>query len=188
MPKISTTIKKTCDQFEIFVDLDRVLADIGKGLNNIFRVIHGRGSIFSQERYEQDSQYKDWMWETCEEYQKRGGEVWYELDMMEDAWDLWDYVKPYNPKILSATAHAYLNAAPQKRRWVAERLGDDVQVFLTLSSAEKARHAAPGHILIDDRPGSINPWIENGGIGILHTSAKQSISELKRLGVGNEKY
>ena len=36
-------------------------------------------------------------------------------------------------------------------------------------------------ILIDDRMHSIGPWRSAGGIGILHTSASQSIGELKTL-------
>ena len=39
------------------------------------------------------------------------------------------------------------------------------------------------HILIDDRKSNIEEWRANGGIGILHTSATDTISQLKKLGL-----
>jgi hypothetical protein len=47
----------------------------------------------------------------------------------------------------------------------------------------KAAYAKPNHILIDDREKSIQPWREAGGIGILHTSAADTISQLQKLGL-----
>ena len=38
------------------------------------------------------------------------------------------------------------------------------------------------NILIDDTKKKLDPWIEAGGIGILHTSAASTISELKEWG------
>ena len=48
---------------------------------------------------------------------------------------------------------------------------------------EKYQYAAPNHILIDDRLVSIEPWVNAGGIGILHTSAVDTIEQLKELGL-----
>jgi hypothetical protein len=47
----------------------------------------------------------------------------------------------------------------------------------------KAEYAEPNAILIDDQPKSIDPFIAAGGIGILHTSAANTIKELKKLGL-----
>ena len=38
-----------------------------------------------------------------------------------------------------------------------------------------------GNVLIDDRPKNIEAWENAGGIGILHTSAKETINKLKEL-------
>jgi len=38
-------------------------------------------------------------------------------------------------------------------------------------------------ILIDDREDTINRWNAAGGIGILHTSAPNTIEQLKQLGL-----
>ena len=55
---------------------------------------------------------------------------------------------------------------------------------LILSPAKlKQKYAAPNHILIDDKPSNIEEWRSQGGIGILHTSATNTISQLKELGL-----
>ena len=37
------------------------------------------------------------------------------------------------------------------------------------------------NVLIDDRPKNIEAWEAAGGIGIIHTSAKNTIEQLKKL-------
>ena len=41
--------------------------------------------------------------------------------------------------------------------------------------------AYEGSVLIDDRPKNIEAWEANGGTGIIHTSAAETIKELKKL-------
>ena len=50
-------------------------------------------------------------------------------------------------------------------------------------AVDKAKYANKDSILIDDRKQNIDHWIESGGIGILHTSAKDTIKQLKKLGL-----
>jgi len=45
----------------------------------------------------------------------------------------------------------------------------------------KQQLATPTSILIDDRADNINQWEAAGGIGILHTSASNTIEQLKKL-------
>jgi hypothetical protein len=55
---------------------------------------------------------------------------------------------------------------------------------LILSKAEnKKDYARPNSILIDDNVKNIADWIGAGGIGILHTSAEDTIKQLKKLGL-----
>ena len=49
------------------------------------------------------------------------------------------------------------------------------------SGSQKAAFAIEGAVLIDDREKNINAWVEAGGIGILHTSAANTIDQLKAL-------
>ena len=50
-----------------------------------------------------------------------------------------------------------------------------------MSGSQKAAFAYEGSVLIDDRKKNIDAWENAGGIGILHTSAKETINALKEL-------
>ena len=53
-----------------------------------------------------------------------------------------------------------------------------------LAAADKKQNYAKGNrILIDDRPDNIAQWKSQGGIGILHTSAQDTIKQLQNLGL-----
>jgi len=45
-------------------------------------------------------------------------------------------------------------------------------------SYNKKKYAAPNHVLIDDRKDNIEGWESEGGVGILHTSAEDTIAKL----------
>lgn len=171
------------EQYKIFVDLDGVLADFPRGMTKAMHATIGPSYVHNEDRYEADREYARRMWKGIEQYQEQGNELWYELELMHDAMKLWEYVRPHSPQILTATGKPIYDAETQKRKWVAEKLGDDVVVNLTRKAAEKAKHAAEHHILIDDKEKAINPWKSAGGIGIVHTSADNTIRELKVLGI-----
>ena len=46
---------------------------------------------------------------------------------------------------------------------------------------DKQNHCKPGDILIDDSDQNIDQWNAAGGIGILHTSAKDTLKELSKI-------
>lgn len=173
----------TITEYELFVDLDGVVADFAHGIRHVHIAVHGYEIEHKETQYELDPAYRRLMWDTVSDYQKNGGEMWYELPLMEDAMDLWDHVKDHNPQILTATGNPGYGAGEQKRRWVAEKFGDHVVVNLARKAREKAVHAGPNRILIDDKLKAIDPWKEAGGIGILHTSAESTIAQLKALGI-----
>jgi hypothetical protein len=50
-------------------------------------------------------------------------------------------------------------------------------------SKNKQKYAAPNHVLIDDRKDIIERWEEAGGVGILHTSTKNTIECLRKKGI-----
>ena len=164
-------------QYEIFVDMDGVVADFEQGVSAVM------GERLDQERYDRDSKYRNKMWKWVKDHSKQGGKLWEDLPMMADAMTLWNYVKKYNPQILTAQGNPAYGAEPQKRKWIAKHFGPNVNVIVTQKSSEKAQHAAPHRILIDDRDKSIGPWTAAGGIGILHTSAADTIKQLKELGL-----
>jgi hypothetical protein len=164
-------------EYKIFCDLDGVLSDFSKGVKELLKLEH------SEDKYESTPQYRKKMWNALADYQKAGGKFWYELKLMPDGMELWDYIKKYpNTEILSATGNSKFGGASQKKKWVKKNLGNP-KVNLVQKAEQKAKFAAPNHILIDDKEKAINPWIESGGIGILHTNTKNTIRQLKKLGL-----
>lgn len=161
----------------VFVDLDGVLADFAKGVQQ--KILPNWHEGMS----EADKKFDRAMWKGIFHYQKNGGFFWYELDLMPDAKVLWSYVKDFKPQILTAAGNPEYNADEQKHRWVAEHFGKDIVVNVVRKSSDKAGFVSPGAILIDDKRKSLDPWEAAGGIGVHHVSAANSIAQLKQLGL-----
>lgn len=110
------------------------------------------------------------------------------LDWMPDGRVLWNFVKNYDPYILTGLPMGNW-AAPQKWRWCKRELGLGKERVLVGFARDKAKKAAEalgrplnGDILIDDREKARASWVANGGYFILHTSANNTIAQLKGLG------
>lgn len=119
---------------------------------------------------------------------KSGPDFYNSLDKMPDADQLWNAVKYLDPVIVTGRPMGKW-AEPQKRQWVAREIGPNIPVIVCLAR-EKGEKAAEylgtpgqlnGAILIDDRVTARPQWIAMGGRYILHTSASNSISQLKAL-------
>jgi len=148
---------------KLYVDLDGVLAD--------FDWFIAKNNLTKQS-----------LWPIINYRIKKGWTVWGNLPLMSDAMELWDFVKDKDPTILTATGlSGYDYVSAEKRGWCLRHLGD-VDVITVETGREKAASASEGDILIDDRIKNIEHWITAGGVGILHTSAADTIKELKKLG------
>ena len=109
---------------------------------------------------------------------KAGYDFWINLEWTRDGKRLWEYIKKYNPELLSAPSRQN-DSRIAKHDWVNKELPG---VHLILRSAKhKKDFAAPNHILIDDRIDNILGWREAGGIAIHHVSTKHTIDQLKVL-------
>jgi hypothetical protein len=105
---------------------------------------------------------------------------WVGIKWMPDGKQLWEYISKYTPTLLSAPSR---NPASRlgKRLWVKNNLPG---VKLILASAEKKQNYSKGNrILIDDRPDNVEQWRSQGGIGILHISAQDTIKQLQNIGL-----
>jgi 5'(3')-deoxyribonucleotidase len=165
-------LEELAQRYKIFVDLDGGVVDFDAEMERIG---------FKRAEVEGNSKAKGRFWHEVGRKAHRGEPFWGVMKPMADADVLWSYVKRYNPEILSATGHVG-NATEEKHAWVKQHLGE-VPTHLVRKSSDKAQFAAPTHILIDDRAKSIEPWVAAGGIGILHTSAADTIRQLKELGI-----
>jgi len=171
-------------QYTIFCDLDGVLADFHKGMTKAVRDIHNPEFIHDEAKFDADPKYRNEMWQAVAKYQvKYGFVLWRYLELMPDADVLWSYIKPYHPQILTATGPDRYHAIEQKRGWVTDHFGSNVKVNHVEMAAMKAKFADPTRILIDDKLKAINPWKAAGGIGVHHTSAANTITQLKQLGL-----
>lgn len=157
--------------YNIFLDIDGVFADFEKGVEKYFPgAFDGRDHIPSEE-----------LWPMVETKVKPAAMIFGELDILPDAFTLWNHVKKYNPKFLSATGRADLRIGrEQKTTWVHKTFNTNVDVIVVERSRHKALYATPTSILIDDSDSSIIPWRQAGGIGIKHTDARSTIRILDR--------
>lgn len=160
---------KLNEQWTIALDLDGVLADFEKKVSEINKLeFHKipRGKL----------------WGSIDEYDKKVEPFFESLQLMPDAMELVNFVRSnfINYFILTACGFTPKNAAQQKRNWCKAHFGNIV-VKPVQSSEQKAQFATGNTILIDDRNKSIDPWVRAGGIGVLHTSAADSISKVKQI-------
>ena len=153
-------------EYKIYCDMDGVLVDFDKGyLELTGHVLDGS--------HRSDTDFWD-------PINAAGYDFWNNLEWMGDGKVLWSYIEKYNPELLSAPSRQ-VESRIAKNHWVERELPG---VHLILRSAKhKKDFAGPNNILIDDRIDNVNGWIEAGGIGILHTSAVDTIKKLKKFGL-----
>ena len=152
-------------QYKIYCDMDGVIADFERG----YKELTGKDASYSTNPNE--------FWQPITD---AGVKFWAGLKWMPDGHELWDYIKKYNPELLSAPSREE-SSKIGKRIWVKRNMPG---TKLLLKSAErKQEYATPNAILIDDRADNVQRWNDAGGIGIHHTSATNTIDQLKKLGL-----
>jgi 5'(3')-deoxyribonucleotidase len=161
-------------KYIIFCDMDGVLVDFDKG----YEELTGKSTKHV------DSQDRDGFWNLFNNSLEEKGiseyQYWADLDWQPGGQELWNYIKQYTPYIL--TAPTYNPESKQgKREWV-QRL-DGMKNIYFKPARFKQELSGKNRILIDDRADTINNWNTSGGIGILHTSAANTIEQLKQLGL-----
>lgn len=170
-------------RYQLFVDLDGVLADFDRAVEKITGLRPSQQSPKA-------------MWPRL----ARTPGFYANLPWMEDGPELWRRVAPLDPVILTGLPRGNW-AEPQKLEWCRREVGPEVPVIACMSreKADKAaewllEHAAgnaagptagatPVPVLIDDRASLKERWEEAGGVFILHTSAAESIAALEKLGL-----
>lgn len=85
----------------------------------------------------------------------------------------------FDIEILSSAGGGGL-AKPDKLHWLAQKK-IPYKANIVPGSKHKAKYAGPDRVLIDDMPYVLQPFIDAGGHGILHRTAKQTLSELSNI-------
>jgi hypothetical protein len=158
-------------KYQIFCDMDGVLCDFEKRFKEL------NPEKLSAAQY-QTKYGKEKFWDLIDVENKV--KFWVGIKWMPDGKQLWEYILKYTPILLSAPSR---NPASRlgKRLWVKNNLPG---VKLVLASAEKKQnYSGRDKILIDDRPDNVEQWRSQGGIGILHTSAQDTIKQLQNIGL-----
>ena len=157
--------------FILHVDMDEVIADFQKGYEIQTKIPWHIARELPDELF----------WDNI----SRIPDFFYYLPLMPDAMELWNAIKFLDPRILTAIPRVSTrpSAGSEKRRYIAAHFGEHVIVNLSPSAAAKIRFYRPGtkDILIDDRKDTIDTWNNAGGIGIFHTSANNTINQLRDL-------
>jgi len=155
--------------YTIYSDMDGVLVDFDKRFKRFSDGI-------PPTEYEQKFG-KDKFWELVDGI---GVRFWVGMDWMSDGKQLWNYIKEYNPTLLSSPSRSNYSRMG-KRIWRKRNLPSTKLILA--QAANKQNYADPDSILIDDRESNVDQWIKAGGIGILHTDTASTINKLKELGL-----
>lgn len=117
-------------------------------------------------------------------------DFWVGLEAMPDYDTLWGYIRYWSPSILTAYPRWGKNAIDPcmkgKLIWNKKHMMVTEDRMIIVARNEKQKYALNSqglaNLLIDDKKENIDEWHAAGGVGILHTSAAQTVKELKELG------
>lgn len=151
---------------KIYCDMDGVLTDFEKAAKKAY------------------PDFKPFEQELWKRVYKAGSKYWSEMEWTKDGKELWNYIKQFNPVILSAPPKTGKQEAIKgKKVWIKRELGNSyANTAIIVPSKDKQKFANKNSILIDDREKNIQEWKMAGGIGILHKNTKNTIKKLNLKG------
>ena len=152
---------------QIFLDQDGVLADFEAGLTKAMGYKVG----LDDEHDVYDAQKR----------KLTAQRLFRNLEPLPDAWKLVDYCMNSGIHTEILTAAGTINRTlviKDKIDWIRRYVHPHWIVIPTFSGTQKAAFAHKKAVLIDDRERNIKCWKEAGGIGILHTTADDTIEQL----------
>lgn len=156
------------DGYKLYVDMDGVIVDWEKGFDEL-----SPGKTMSDwEKEGKDAE----AWKLIHGV---GMAWWAFLDWTTDGKKLWEYLKQYNPSILSSPGTQNIHVVKKgKEAWIKRELGNNIDYII---DRNKEYYADNKSILIDDMEKNIERWEKAGGIGILHKSTDQTVKELEKI-------
>jgi len=139
----------------------------------------------------------DEVWKASKEFKMLCDETtvqwWANLPPMPDFENLWGFLKPHRPRILTAYSQWSPEGATRSvegkilwnQKWTQV---SDYELHIVHKNAKEQFAMTSDNkpnVLIDDNKENIEAWSSKGGIAIFHTSAKDTIRRMKELGYGN---
>lgn len=154
-------LKIFCDMDSVLVDWNGAFEKLGVGLAADYEIKYGQTA----------------MWKLIN---KEGEDFWANASWMPDGKQLWEFIKPYNPTILTKPTRSDQGrqiCINGKKTWLARELPNVPYIM----EDNKEIHAGKNKILIDDLKENITKWIGVGGIGVLHFTADNTIRQLQNI-------
>lgn len=166
----------------VYCDLDGVLADFSRGCLELFPEggpIAAKMPTHTVTKLTREEEGE--MWRRVESK----ADFFLSLEWMPDGEELWrwiDWNVVPSPAILTGLpmGRAGQMASKQKEQWCHQRLGDHVAVFCC-GTRNKQKFSGQNCVLIDDRGDLREAWEARGGIFIHHTSARESIRQIREV-------
>lgn len=161
-------------QLNFYLDMDGVLADFDRR----FTELSGMHPDEYKEKFGENN-----FWDFIDEKHKKV--FWVGIPLMKGAKNLVDAVKDYNYQILTSPS-VKKQSEEGKQEWIKnhtdELFGGSSPLIFFRKSGKKHTikpTLTKNDILIDDRSKNIDPWIENGGTGILYKNINQVLRDIK---------
>ena len=135
--------------------------------------------------------YNDKSWKNSDEKKallnKKAPNFFRDLNWRKDGKTLWKFINGHGAKILSAFPQTWMpNAKRDKAKWIKKNIGISNSKVHLVARADKQKFAVnekgQPNILIADHTKNIKEGQKKGGIGIVHRSASDTISKLKKMG------
>lgn len=163
--------QKEVPPYKIYCDMDGVLTDFEK------RFDHFTGK--KPNEYEKEFGTAQF-WHLIDN--EIGVRFWVGMDWMPEGRRLWDFIKPYQPDLLTSPSKNNTSRLG-KNLWVRNNLNPKPKTIFAYSK-DKQRYANENAILIDDKKSNINEWAAKGGIAIRckDGNVDHVIEELRKLG------
>lgn len=177
-------------KYQIYCDMDGVLTDYEKRFIELLRKEGHK--YYSKEVINQVTRPKH--------FEKLEGEgelenftdnyigldFWTGMEWMPNGRQLWSFIQPYNPVILTSPSK-HNTSRLGKRLWVKEHLVPAPPVEFRFGEA-KSDFANENAILIDDKPSNLEAFASKGGIAleVKDGEIQSVINKLKELGYGRE--
>lgn len=176
--------------YQIYCDMDGVLTDFE---NRFVEMLRQEGpKYYSKEVINQVTRPKHFeklqgeteFWNFIDNH--LGLEFWSGMNWMPNGRELWSFIQPYNPIVLTSPSRQNTSRLG-KRLWVKEHLVPAPPVEFRFG-ASKSDFANEKAILIDDRPSNLSAFAAKGGIAleVKDGEIQSVINKLKELGYGRE--
>ena len=155
---------------KIFLDMDGVLANFERGLEDMLghKVdLKGMADIYDQNKRELTARH-----------------LFRKLEPLPDAWKLvdWTMNSGIHTEILTAAGTVNRTLVVQdKIEWIQRHFTNNLIIIPTFKGSQKAAFAHRKSVLVDDRQKNIDCFVEAGGIGILHTTADETIKQINEI-------